>query len=55
MIFFGKNEPETIETILSHGKLIYGKKINFLGRVPYVKKIDKNAIVELGKKISIRK
>ena len=53
MIFYGKNQPETIKTILSHGKKIYGKKINFLGRVPYVKKIDKNAIVELGKKISI--
>ena len=53
LIFYGKNQPETIKTILSHGKKIYGKKINFLGRVPYVKKIDKNAIVELGKKISI--
>ncbi len=53
LIFCGKNQPETIETILNHGKLIYGKKINFLGRVPYVKKIDKNAITELGRKISI--
>ncbi len=53
LIFCGKNQPDTIDTILNHGKLIYGKKINFLGRVPYVKKIDKKSIKELGKKILI--
>ena len=53
IIFIGKNEMETIDSIDYFGKKILKKKINILGRLPFVKKISINKIKYLSTKIVI--
>ena len=49
LVFVGEEEPETIETILYHGKKIYGKGLKILARIPIKKTINKVVIDNLKK------
>ena len=53
IIFFGKKELETIETIKFFGKKILKKNIKILGRLPVAKELSKNTIQAFTKKIEI--
>ena len=53
IIFFGKKELETFETIKFFGKKILKKNIKILGRLPVAKKLSKNTIQTFTKKIKI--
>ena len=53
IIFIGENEMETIDSIDYFGKKILKKKINIIGRLPFVKKISINKIKYLSTKIVI--
>ena len=53
IIFFGKKELETLETIKFFGKKILKKNIKILGRLPIVKELSKNTIQAFTKKIEI--
>ena len=53
IIFFGKKELETLETIKFFGKKILKKNIKILGRLPIVKELSKNTIQAFTKKIKI--
>ena len=51
IIFFGKKELETLETIKFFGKKILKKNIKILGRLPIAKELSKNTIQAFTKKI----
>ena len=51
IIFFGKQELETLETIKFFGKKILKKDIKILGRLPVAKELSKNTIQAFTKKI----
>ena len=53
IIFFGKQELETLETIKFFGKKILKKNIKILGRLPVAKKLSKKTIQAFTKKIEI--
>ena len=53
IIFFGKKELETIETIKFFGKKILKKNIKILGRLPVARELSKNTIQTFTKKIEI--
>ena len=53
IIFFGKKELETFETIKFFGKKILKKNIKILGRLPVAKELSKNTIQAFTKKIEI--
>ncbi len=53
IIFFGKKELETLETIKFFGKKILKKNIRILGRLPVAKELSKNTIQAFTKKIEI--
>ena len=53
IIFFGKKELETIETIKFFGKKILKKNIKILGRLPVAKELSKKTIKAFTKKIEI--
>ena len=53
IIFFGKKELETLETIKFFGKKILKKNIKILGRLPVAKELSKNTIQAFTKKIKI--
>ena len=53
IIFFGKQELETLETIKFFGKKILKKNINILGRLPVAKELSRNTIQAFTKKIEI--
>ena len=53
IIFFGKKESETLETIKFFGKKILKKNIKILGRLPVAKELSKNTIQAFTKKIEI--
>ena len=53
IIFFGKQELETLETIKFFGKKILKKNIKILGRLPVAKELSKNTIQAFTKKIDI--
>ena len=53
IIFFGKQELETLETIKFFGKKILKKNIKILGRLPVAKELSKNTIQAFTKKIKI--
>ena len=53
IIFFGKKELETLETIRFFGKKILKKNIKILGRLPVAKKLSRNTIQAFTKKIEI--
>ena len=53
IIFFGKKELETMETIKFFGKKILKKNIKILGRLPVAKELSKNTIQAFTKKIEI--
>jgi len=53
IIFFGKQELETLETIKFFGKKILKKNIKILGRLPVAKELSKNTIQAFTKKIEI--
>ena len=53
IIFFGKQELETLETIKFFGKKILKKDIKILGRLPVAKVLSKNTIQAFTKKIKI--
>ena len=53
IIFFGKKESETLETIKFFGKKILKKNIKILGRLPVAKELSKNTIQAFTKKIKI--
>ena len=53
IIFFGKKELETLETIKFFGKKILKKNIKILGRLPVAKQLSKNTIQAFTKKIEI--
>ena len=53
IIFFGKKESETMETIKFFGKKILKKNIKILGRLPFAKELSKNTIQAFTKKIEI--
>ncbi len=53
IIFFGKKESETLETIKFFGKKILKKNIKILGRLPVAKDLSKNTIQAFTKKIKI--
>ena len=53
IIFFGKKELETMETIKFFGKKILKKNIKILGRLPIAKELSKNTIQAFTKKIEI--
>jgi len=53
IIFFGKKELETLETIKFFGKKILKKNIKILGRLPIAKELSKNTIQAFTKKIEI--
>jgi len=39
LVFNGKKNHETLETILSYGKKIYGKKITVLANIPFIQNL----------------
>ena len=53
IIFFGKKESDTVETIKFFGKKILKKNIKILGRLPVAKELSKNIIQAFTKKIEI--
>ena len=53
IIFFGKKELETLETIKFFGKKILKKNVKILGRLPIAKELSKNTIQAFTKKIEI--
>ena len=53
IIFFGKKELETLETIKFFGKKILKKNIKILGRLPVAKELSKKTIQAFTKKIEI--
>jgi len=53
IIFFGKKELETLETIKFFGKKILKKNIKLLGRLPVAKELSKKTIQAFTKKIEI--
>ena len=53
IIFFGRQELETMETIKFFGKKILKKNIKILGRLPVAKELSKNTIQAFTKKIEI--
>ena len=53
MIFVGKRMKETQETIRKFGKKIYGKEINVLARIPYIRKINKSVIDQMKNLVKI--
>ncbi len=53
IIFYGKQELETLETIKFFGKKILKKNIKILGRLPVAKELSKNTIKAFTKKIKI--
>ena len=53
IIFFGKKELETLETIKFFGKKILKKNIKILGRLPVAKELSRNTIQAFTKKIEI--
>ena len=53
IIFFGKKELETFETIKFFEKKILKKNIKILGRLPIAKELSKNTIQAFTKKIEI--
>ena len=53
IIFFGKKELETLDTIKFFGKKILKKNIKILGRLPVAKELSKNTIQAFTKKIEI--
>ena len=53
IIFFGKKELETLETIKFFGKKILKKNIKILGRLPVARELSKNTIQTFTKKIEI--
>tara|TARA_B100000035_G_scaffold128754_1_gene109435 strand:+ start:54 stop:692 length:639 start_codon:yes stop_codon:yes gene_type:complete len=53
IIFFGKKELETLETIRFFGKKILKKNIKILGRLPVAKELSRNTIQAFTKKIEI--
>ena len=53
IIFFGKKELETLETIKFFGKKILKKNIKILGRLPIAKELSKNTIQAFTQKIEI--
>ena len=53
IIFFGKKELETMETIKFFGKKILKKNIKILGRLPVAKELSKKTIKAFTKKIEI--
>ena len=53
IIFFGKKELETLETIRFFGKKILKKNIKILGRLPLAKELSRNTIQAFTKKIEI--
>ena len=53
IIFFGKKELETSETIRFFGKKILKKNIKILGRLPVAKELSRNTIQAFTKKIEI--
>ena len=53
IIFFGKKELETLETIKFFGKKILKKNIKILGRLPLAKELSRNTIQAFTKKIEI--
>ena len=53
IIFFGRQELETMETIRFFGKKILKKNIKILGRLPIAKELSKNTIQAFTKKIEI--
>ena len=53
IIFFGKKESETLETIKFFGKKILKKNIKILGRLPVAKELSRNTIQAFTKKIEI--
>ena len=53
IIFFGKKELETMETIKFFGKKILKKNIKILGRLPVAKELSKNTIQAFTQKIEI--
>ena len=53
IIFFGRQELETMETIRFFGKKILKKNKKILGRLPVAKELSKNTIQAFTKKIEI--
>ena len=53
IIFFGKKELETLETIRFFGKKILKKNVKILGRLPVAKELSRNTIQAFTKKIEI--
>ena len=53
IIFFGKKELETSDTIKFFGKKILKKNIKILGRLPIAKELSQNTIQAFTKKIEI--
>ena len=53
IIFFGKKELETVETIRFFGKKILKKNVKILGRLPVAKELSRNTIQAFTKKIEI--
>ena len=53
IIFFGRQELETMETIKFFGKKILKKNIKILGRLPVAKELSKNTIQAFTQKIEI--
>ena len=53
IIFFGKKELETLETIKFFGEKILKKNIKILGRLPIAKELSKKTIQAFTKKIEI--
>ena len=53
IIFFGKKELETMETIKFFAKKILKKNIKILGRLPVAKELSKNTIQAFTKRIEI--
>ncbi len=49
LVFVGNEEAKTIQTILLHGKKIYGKELKILARIPIKKEINKLVIDDLKK------
>ncbi len=53
VIFVGKNERNTINTINILGKKILGKRLNILGRIPIIKTLDQSSIKKLTSRINL--
>ena len=52
VIFVGKNERNTINTISILGKKILGKRLNILGRIPIINTLDQSSIKKLTSRIN---